>query len=135
MALTDNNSFQSQFKPTVLVVDDEAHMTSLLDQYLSKAGFEVVCESDPRAALEKLHEYPVDIVLSDLIMPNMDGLELHEKIKAANYLCKFIAISGTITPKSSEHLLQRGISACFSKPVNLKKLCRTIKELLHLPAD
>lgn len=65
----------------ILVVDDEPTMRSLLTKVLTRDGYEVLCAEDGVQALQMLETHPVDLVLSDVKMPRMNGFELLKAIK------------------------------------------------------
>lgn len=66
---------------TILVVDDEEMMRDLLEKILSREGYNIITACDGVDALSKLSEQKVDIVISDMKMPNMNGFELLKHIK------------------------------------------------------
>jgi DNA-binding response OmpR family regulator len=66
----------------ILVVDDEIAITDLLEMLLADAGYKVIVANDGRQALALAHEQPPDVVLTDVMMPFMDGLELLHNLQA-----------------------------------------------------
>jgi DNA-binding NtrC family response regulator len=66
---------------TVLIVDDEPVMQSLLEKILAREGYKILIAGDGAAALEMLEKEPVSLVLSDIKMPGMNGFELLKEIK------------------------------------------------------
>ncbi|MBN2853289.1 MAG: response regulator, partial [Clostridia bacterium] len=78
----------------ILVVDDEEAILNLLRKYLEKAGFNnVITMNDPEKALELMQKELYKIVLLDINMPKMDGIELLERIKEINPLCNIIMVT------------------------------------------
>ncbi len=71
---------QEQTKAHILVVDDEPSARSGLEKLLRQEGYSVDVAEDGVAALERFDEHPADVVVTDLKMPNMDGLELLKKL-------------------------------------------------------
>jgi CheY-like chemotaxis protein len=65
----------------VLIVDDEQSICDVLSISLKKEGYSVAAETNPKRALERLRKDPVDLVLQDLKMPEMDGIDLLREIK------------------------------------------------------
>lgn len=121
-----------QFKPLVLVVDDEMPMRKYLENLLKIHGYDVVAVASVKDAVLSLQEKSVDLVITDMVMPNMDGLELIEEIKTARHLCKVIVLSGLTTPKTRETLIDRGVSACLAKPVKQQDLLAAIHSALNI---
>ncbi|MFQ5809023.1 MAG: response regulator [Armatimonadota bacterium] len=67
-------------KKKILVVEDDRHQRVLLDMELQRAGYDVVCVAGGREAVEKVTSEPIDLVVLDIGMPDMDGLEAMQKI-------------------------------------------------------
>ncbi|WP_153126452.1 response regulator transcription factor [Peribacillus tepidiphilus] len=66
---------------TVLVVDDEEDMRNLIEMYLLNSGYKCIQAEDGKKALEKLHKHRVDVILLDIMMPNLNGFEVCEIIR------------------------------------------------------
>jgi CheY-like chemotaxis protein len=81
-------------RPVILCVDDEESILRLRSLVLEKAGYTPIMASSPFAALEALASAPVDLVLSDYLMPDMDGVKLTRAIKARNPDLPVLLISG-----------------------------------------
>ncbi len=77
----------------VLIVDDEASQRESLGGFLLKRGYDVVLAGDGATALRIVHESVVDVMLTDVRMPVMDGAELLAKAKAANPLLEVIVVT------------------------------------------
>ena len=67
-------------KKTILVVEDDRHQRILLEMELKRAGYQVTCVAGGREAVEKVRCEPIDLVVLDIGMPDMDGLEAMQKI-------------------------------------------------------
>lgn len=78
----------------ILVVDDIATVTALLNAILSDAGHEVVESYDGRSALELARGGGFDLIITDLIMPGLDGIEIVKTMRAEGIAVPIIAISG-----------------------------------------
>ena len=118
---------------TILVVDDSETVRQVLQLTLSNAGFDVVEAVDGVDAMEKLTATPdVDMVITDLNMPNIDGLELIKKIRSVgNYRFTPIVM---LTTESSEEKKQAGRDAGASgwivKPFKPEQLLKVVKMVL-----
>ncbi len=88
----------SESRERILIVDDEENLVALFKRILQKEGYEVQCASSGEEALEKLETEWFDLVITDLKMPGMDGLELLSKAKAVNPTMPFIMLTafGTV---------------------------------------
>jgi DNA-binding NtrC family response regulator len=110
----------------VVLVDDELQFTKLLDQYLSRS-FDVTAFSDPEEALDHLKDNPAKLLITDLVMPNLDGLELITAVKEHQPAIYAILISGT-EPEWDQ--LPEGVDLFLAKPLSLKELRETCQEYL-----
>ena len=70
--------------PRVLVVDDEAAIRDIVRRYLTAEGFEVAEAADGREALDRLRALEPDLVVLDVVMPGMDGLEVLRRLRASS---------------------------------------------------
>src|SRR2546430_16958111 len=76
----DNGAVMS--KQTILVIDDEPDLVELVRYNLVRDGFEVVCASDGRAGLQSAQYHKPDLIVLDVMMPNIDGLEICRQLRA-----------------------------------------------------
>ena len=106
----------------VLVVDDEESMQMLLMDVLSEFGYEVVCASDGKSALKKYRSEPFDLILSDLSMAPMNGLELLDEIRKVDQDVLFIMITGFPSVESSMAAIKKGAMDYITKPFNLDEI-------------
>ena len=84
---------------TILILDDHHSFADVVTYVLRDHGFDVVMFTDPHAALAHLAEQPPDLILSDVRMPDIDGVTLAQRIRAMGYLMPIVLISGdTVAP-------------------------------------
>ncbi len=116
----------------ILAVDDSASMRQMVSFTLKGAGHEVVEASDGKQALDKAGEIQVDLVLSDVNMPVMDGIELVKALRALpNY--KFTPILMLTTESAGDKKMEgkrAGATGWLVKPFNPEQLLATIKKVL-----
>lgn len=116
---------------TILVIEDHASVRALLAQVLEEAGYQVSQAADGRQGLERFQAQPVDLVLTDLEMPEMSGLDVILELTRASLNVKVIAMSGHSAEKLQTARLL-GARQTFVKPLNLPELLRAIEyELQH----
>ena len=106
----------------LLVVDDEESMRDLLSEYLTEYGYDVTCAANGKEALQLYQQGHFDIVLSDLFMEPMDGLELLKMIKEINPEAIFIMITGYPTIESSVEVIKKGARDYITKPFNIDEI-------------
>jgi CheY-like chemotaxis protein len=108
--------------PTVLVVDDEEEVLELLGEYLRARGYGLRTAYDGESALEIIRSGGVDVVLSDLKMPHMGGLELLEQVQAHAQPVAVILMSGFATVESAIGALKAGAYDFLRKPFKLREV-------------
>lgn len=115
---------------SVLVVDDESFIRQILSRIVSREGYQVHQASNGKDALKSLAETPCRIVISDIKMPNMDGIELLSRIKA-NYsdVC-VILITAYAGEYSAQDALLAGADAFITKPFKNVEIAETLRKVL-----
>ncbi len=117
---------------TVLVVDDSSSIRNLIEKALRKAGFQVILAENGKMALELLARYSPDMIVSDLHMPVLDGLELCKTIHHNSDFSQipFIIMSSDGDRAKMRQLLEYGASAYLVKPFNIEQLVVTAERFL-----
>lgn len=128
--ILDKHSFLSG--RIVLVADDSASIRNMIDKAFREAGFQVICAENGNHALELLKRFTPDIILSDLHMPQLDGLSLCKAVRADKDLCRlpFIIMSSDSDRAKMRQLLEYGASAYLVKPFNIDELVVTVERFL-----
>ena len=116
----------------ILIADDEHKIIMTLEYTFRKAGYEVFIARDGSEVLELLKEETPDIILLDIMMPNVDGYTTLQEIKKQEKLnqCKVIFLSAKTNPADIEKGLSLGADAYVTKPYSIKKLVQQVEELL-----
>lgn len=117
----------------VLVIDDDEQMRTLLRQVMEWSGYTVTDAENGRKGMQKQREQPADLVITDLIMPEQEGLETISKLKKEYPGIKIVAISGggRIGPEAYLPAAQElGADMVFSKPFDVKEFVNAIRGLL-----
>ena len=112
-------------RPTILVVDDEAEVRALVREVLTLNGYDVIDTGDPFEARRIAERQPVALLLTDVVMPIMNGIELAQRVEAASPATKVLLMSGFVTAavKSSGRPL-------LSKPFRTNDLLAAIRQML-----
>lgn len=114
----------------VLVVDDDPHIRELLHFYLRREGYDVLTAADGEEALEVLEKNPAHLAIVDIMMPNMDGYELCEKLRNVYDIpIMMLTAKGEITDKEKAFLA--GTDDYIVKPFEPKEVLFRTKALLR----
>ncbi|MEQ1570743.1 MAG: response regulator [Myxococcota bacterium] len=120
----------------VLVVDDEVAFADLVREYLSAKGFEVEIADSGFAAGLTVARYKPDLIVMDLMMPGMDGFEVHRTLRRDADTCHVpvIACTGYRDPDIDRKIRDERFDGFVDKPLKLDGLVDLIRDLLHLQA-
>jgi two-component system alkaline phosphatase synthesis response regulator PhoP/two-component system response regulator VicR len=115
----------------ILAVDDERHIVRLVQINLEKQGYEVVTASNGREALEAAREARPDLIVMDVMMPEMDGFEALEKMKADPELSSIPVIMLTAKAQDADVFSgwQKGADLYLTKPFNPAELLTFVKRI------
>jgi len=113
----------------ILIVDDDATVRYLMNEFMETVGYQAYMASSGEEALSLLKTNPVDVVVTDIMMPGMDGLELTELIKL-NYDIEIIVMTGYSGDYSYEEVINKGASDFVFKPVRFEELLLRLKRVL-----
>jgi len=109
-------------KVKVLAIDDEKLILDQLRYFLSESGFDVEATDDSKYAMKLLEERDFDIVLTDLVMPEITGMDIVKKVKDLGKDSLVIIITGFATTDSAIEAIKYGVYDYVRKPFNLKEL-------------
>ena len=119
--------------PRILVIDDEQYILLMLKKMLERAGYDVDIAINGEEGMRYYQKYPADLIITDIIMPEKEGLETIRELKSYNPDVKIIAISGGGRVDSKEYLESArlfGASKVFSKPFKQGEIINAVQELL-----
>jgi len=118
----------------ILVVDDEPEVVALVTEGLSAADptWAAEGETDPERALDRLTHEPFDCLITDLVMPTLDGLTLAERARAANEHLAVIAITACPSLDRSVEALRRGFDDFLEKPFHLPEVARAVARAIEV---
>ena len=118
----------------ILVVDDEEQMREIISQFLTKLGYQAVSASNGRDALATFREQSFDLVLSDVRMPGLTGLQLLKAIKELSPKTPVVLISGYADIEIVVEALKAGAENFLPKPVKMNFLAKVVQQSLSLTA-
>lgn len=118
----------------ILIVDDEDALRSLLSRALQKAGYEVATAANGAAAVEQFRAQPADLVITDLVMPEKEGIETILELRQLQPGLKIIAMSGGGYMEAQDYLQMAGklgAMGTLSKPFTAQRVQQLVAELLQ----
>ncbi len=104
----------------VMVVDDEENIREVLSNFLSDLGYDVVVATDGQDALNKFHKGEYDLIVSDLLMPSIDGLELLKRIREIDKDVIFLMITGYPSIETAVEAIKKGAYDYITKPFHME---------------
>ena len=121
----------------VLIVDDEPHVLMLLKQFLERAGYQVDTAMNGEQGLSRITQQMPDIVVTDVQMPKMGGLEFCERlIKQHPYLCKLVIIMTSRTDREIRIWADgHEFAEIMEKPVSMRRLVLRLDDYFSTQAD
>lgn len=116
--------------PSVLIVDDDEAIRELLAEMLGGCGYTVREAIDGRHAMDQVRQHPVDLVITDLVMPEQEGLETILKLQQEFPRLKVIAISGYQAGEFLRHASIFGACATIKKPFSIEFFMQVVTRIL-----
>ena len=113
----------------ILIVDDEEGIRLPMQEFVTVSGFKTYTAASAEEALALLEERQVDVVITDIILPGMDGLELTDVIKK-DYNIDVIVLTGYSGDYSYEEAISKGASDLVFKPIRFEELLLRLKRVL-----
>ena len=117
-------------KPLIFVVDDEANIRTTIQAALEDHGFDVQCYDDPSAAIKASLSTVPELIITDLVMPQLDGLSLIQKIKSMNPEINVLMITAYATLESAIGAIRSGASDYLVKPFKIDDLLNAVQKSL-----
>ena len=115
---------------SVLIVDDEPLVRQTLSEWMRRKNFRVFEAEDGRQAMERIRTDEPDIVISDVVMPGMDGIQLLKEAKAGKADIPFLMISGFPSRSTALDIMKHGASDYLAKPFTPEELTRRVNRTL-----
>lgn len=117
----------------ILVVDDHAVNLRIAEILLGALSYDVSCVNSGEAALETCRNETFDVILMDMLMPGMDGLETSRRLRrepGANALTPIIALTANVMPEQIDHYLASGVDGVVAKPIDVRELASRLEEVV-----
>jgi len=118
-------------KGRILAVDDQRYFRELLEGLLTEEGYDVVTAASGEEALRILEQSRFDIVLTDLVMPGMDGNDLVHRVKQRDPEQEVVVVTGVVDVKTAVDSMKLGASEYLIKPFDRATLANSLEKILH----
>lgn len=121
--------------PRILIVDDDASIRRLIEITLRKAGYRYSMANNGLRAIEIMETETPDLVICDLMMPEVDGFQLLQMVKSSPTLARIpiVIVTAGGQPAHVERVLRLGAAACLFKPFATAEFLATIERVLSTP--
>ena len=118
------------FTPRILIVDDDQQVCKLLNVLLSAGDYEIHTANTGKEALTYLKEDKFDLIVLDIVLPDINGFKVCERIKAGNKHTRVIAMTGYDSEEVRKKIMNSGADAYLIKPFQFTTLLNHVKRLL-----
>ncbi len=113
----------------ILITDDDANLRRGIVAFLQKEGYEIISAGDGKSALDAAQQTRFDLIISDVQMPGLNGLELLDNLRKQNIQTPFIVITAFATVEDAVKAMQMGADDYVTKPLNLQELKMKIDKI------
>ncbi|MDU2489148.1 MAG: response regulator transcription factor [Clostridium celatum] len=115
----------------ILVVEDDKHTRKLLETILKREGYSVLKAEDGIKAMEVLDNHHVDLIILDIMMPNMDGYEFAQELRDADCMIPILMATAKQLPEDKKRGFIVGTDDYMTKPIDTEEMLLRIKALLR----
>lgn len=115
----------------ILVVEDDKHARKLMETVLKRDGYQVFTAVDGEKALELMDSEHIDLILLDIMMPNMDGYSFAKELRGAGDMTPILMTSAKQLPEDKKHGFLVGTDDYMTKPIDAEEMLLRIKALLR----
>ena len=116
--------------PRILICEDEKNVQELISIVLSKKGYDIYSAEDGKESIDKTKEINPDLILLDIRMPKIDGLEVAREIRKDNKQVKIIFLTGFESPQITQEANKYNIFDYIVKPLSPEKLLQVVENAL-----
>ena len=120
--------------PTILVVEDEQAMRLLLREFLEILGYTVIVAEQGQEAIGISRTTPVDLAFLDMNLPDMNGMELMNRLRGSGAVFPFVILSANLRESFTGDVTPLGVREILEKPVDLDVLETVVKKILSAAA-
>jgi DNA-binding NtrC family response regulator len=122
-------------RPRILVLDDEPIVCKRLKPAFQKAGYDVEAFTDSAQAMARVEQAPFDVVITDLKMEGLDGMQFLTRVKELSPSAGVVIITGFATLETAKESFRKGAFDFVAKPFKLSDILETVRRLLETDAS
>lgn len=126
-----NDSSRNSVVNSVLIVDDAAFSRRMLRKYVEAEGYNVLEATNGQEALEMVHQHPPACILTDLLMPDINGFQLLQMLREEGWTIPIAIITADIQDISRQRGAELGAAKFINKPVKEDEVRQTVRQLLQ----
>jgi len=115
----------------ILVADDDASSREVIVEVLDREGYKVAVASSGREALSKIEKSEYDVIVTDLVMPEVDGMKILETARSKELPAEVIMLTGFGSVETAVEAMKRGAYQYLNKPINIKELREVVRKALE----
>ena len=125
--------FASEQEKTILLIDDEEIVINISEMMLTRLGYRVLKANSGYEGLQlfEKNKSVIDLIISDLEMPNMNGMEVMDKLREIDPQVKVLLSSGALTDADEKDVMDKGFNGFIKKPYNINTLFKKTTELIN----
>ena len=127
------NSQPPACEASILIAEDNPAVREFIARSLSSAGYRVETAVDGQQALDILANEKFDVLVSDIVMPNVDGIALAMKATRLFPSLRVVMVSGYAQERMRAHNLDALVHKIIAKPFSLEEICEAVKNVMSLP--
>ncbi|MDP8222430.1 MAG: response regulator [Candidatus Lernaella stagnicola] len=120
--------------PLIMIIEDDEQMRSLLQEMLEREGYEVLLAANGKEAMDRFGDKPVKLIITDILMPGMDGVEVITRLRRQKPTPAIVAISGGGAYLQAKDCIEwaksLGVEHTFTKPFDRKVFLATVKGIM-----
>jgi Response regulators consisting of a CheY-like receiver domain and a winged-helix DNA-binding domain len=115
----------------IMIVEDDKNLRRLMEAVLNQNGYRTICAADGQQALDLLESVYVDLIISDIMMPNLDGYALSRELRNANYEIPILMVTAKETFEDKKKGFVSGADDYMVKPINIDEMVLRVGALLR----
>lgn len=115
----------------ILVVEDDKNLQRLMEAVLKQNGYQVLCAANGEEALELMDHHHIDLMISDIMMPEMDGYELTDSLRRADYQLPILMVTAKESMEDKKRGFMSGTDDYMVKPIDMDEMLLRVAALLR----